>query len=530
VSTPYAIYAIGRADFLERIRRHSFLVTLLFAIYLGYAAATGQISLRLGEYRSVYTSAWIGVMVSVITTTFLSLVGFYIVKNAVDRDRQTGVGEILASTPLSRPAYLLGKFLSNFTVLASMLAVLALAAVAMQFLVAEDRAFHPWALLSPFLLLSVPALALTAALALLFETVRILRGGFGNIVWFFLWGLVIGLPGAIDVPRFDPSGLWTVFRSVVPAARATIPGYENAFSLTVADRSVRVFPGFHWQGIDWTSSEVLLRITWLVVALGLILLSALFFDRFDPARGRMQSHAKPRAKHGASEIEAHPAPSSIRTLTASFSLSSLHESGRGSNFIGVLVAELRLALKGCPWWWYAVAVGLVIAQAAAPIEMSRGLLLSAAWIWPILIWSALGTREARFGTQQLLFSCPRVLSRQLPAAWLASVIVTALLGAGTALRLGVTGQTTALFAWAAGALFVPSLALALGVWTGTSRFFEGFYTALWYIGPLNRVPGLDFTGGGSGAMADRFAWLYLSLSVILLTVALARRARQLRGA
>jgi ABC-type transport system involved in multi-copper enzyme maturation permease subunit len=93
----------------------------------------------LGEYRGVYTSAWIGVMVSLVTTTFLSLVGFYIVKNAVDRDRQTGVGEILASTPHSATAYLLGKFFSNFAVLTSMLGVLVLAAIAMQFLVAEDR-------------------------------------------------------------------------------------------------------------------------------------------------------------------------------------------------------------------------------------------------------------------------------------------------------------------------------------------------------------------------------------------------------
>lgn len=81
----------------------------------------------------------------------------------------------------------------------------------------------------------------------------------------------------------------------------------------------------------------------------------------------------------------------------------------------------------------------------------------------------------------------------------------------------------------AGALFIPSLALALGVWTGTSRFFEGLYTAIWYIGPLNRVPGLDFTGGGSGPLAGRFAWLYLAVSATLLAAALARRARQLRG-
>jgi len=197
--------------------------------------------------------------------------------------------------------------------------------------------------------------------------------------------------------------------------------------------------------------------------------------------------------------------------------------------MSIFVAELRLALKGYPWWWYAVTVGLVIAQAAAPLEISRGLLLSAAWIWPILIWSALGTREARFGTQQLLFSCPRILPRQLPAAWLAGVTLAALLGTGTALRLGVAGQAAALFAWAAGALFIPSLALALGVWTGTSRFFEGLYTTLWYIGPLNRVRGLDFTGGGSGPQAGQFAWMYLSISAILLAAAFARRARQLRG-
>ena len=530
MKTSYAIYAIGRADFLERSRRHSFLVTLLFAVYLGYAAATGQISLRLGEYRGVYTSAWIGVMVSLVTTTFLSLVGFYIVKNAVDRDRQTGVGEILASTPRSATAYLLGKFFSNFAVLASMLGVLVLAAIAMQFLVAEDRAFHAWALLSPFLLLSVPALSLTAGLALLFETMRILRGGFGNVAWFFLWALTIGLPGAVHAPRFDPFGLWTVFRSVVPAARATIPGYKDSFSLTVADRSVRVFPGFQWDGIDWTTSEVFLRVAWLVVALGLILLSALFFDRFDPARTRAQSHAKAKAKAGGSEAQAYQGSSSMEPPTSvPISLARLADDRRASNFMRIFVAELRLAVKGYRWWWYAVAAGLVVAQVAVPLEISRGLLLSAAWIWPILIWSALGSREARFGTEQLLFSCPRIFPRQLPAAWLAGAFLAASLGAGTALRLALAGQMTALFAWSAGALFIPSLALALGVWTGTNRFFEGLYTAIWYIGPLNRVPGIDFTGGGSGRLAGRLAWLYLGISAILLAAAFLRRARQVRG-
>lgn len=530
MSAVHAVWAIARADFLERVRRYSFLVTLLFAVYLGYAAATGRISLRLGDYRGLYTSAWIGTMISVVTTTFVSLIGFYIIKNAVDRDRQTGVGEILASTPLPRSSYLLGKFASNFAFLSSMVCVLCLAAIAMQFLAAEDHTFRPWALLSPFLFLSLPAMAVTAALALLFETVRVLRGGFGNVLWFFLWGLSIGLPGLIGLPQLDFSGLWTVFESIVPAAQATIPGYKEEFSLTIADRSVQVFPGFHWDGVDWTASVVLWRFGWAVAALALVLVSVIFFDRFDPARLSWRTSTKPKQEPVAPGVETNEVSSAARIpLTTPVHLTPLGNRADRPNFVRICIAELRLSVKGCRWWWYAVAAGLLIAQFAAPLDVSRGPLLTAAWIWPILIWSAIGTREKRFGTQQLLFSCSRVLSRQLPAAWLAGAIIAALLGAGTGVRLAIAGQKADLFAWAVGALFVPSLALALGVWSGTSRFFEGLYTALWYIGPLNRVPGIDFTGGGSGVHAGRFAVMYLGITAILLTAALFGRARQLRG-
>ena len=48
--------------------------------------------------------------------------------------------------------------------------------------------------------------------------------------------------------------------------------------------------------------------------------------------------------------------------------------------------------------------------------------------------------------------------------------------------------------WIACTLFVPSLALALGLWSGTSRFFEAVYTAWWYVGPAHHTPGLELLG------------------------------------
>lgn len=76
------------------------------------------------------------------------------------------------------------------------------------------------------------------------------------------------------------------------------------------------------------------------------------------------------------------------------------------------------------------------------------------------------------------------------------------------------GDWSELPAWTAGILFVPALALTLGVWSGTSKPFEVVYTIWWYLGPLHHVPGLDFT---VMAPTTKSASLYLLATVALLT-------------
>ena len=531
MNAPRAIFAIARADFLERVRRYSFLLTLLFAVFLGYAAATGRITLHLGDYRGVYTSAWIGALVAVVTTCFVSLVGFYIVKNAIDRDRQTGVGQILAATPLSKTSYALGKFLSNLAILSSMVVVLALAAVAMQFFAAEDPQLDTIALLAPFLVIALPAMALTAALALLFETLPILRGGLGNVAWFFFWAILgIGLPEMSGNHRLDPMGLMSVADSMMEGARANIPGYKDSFSLTIADAPAKIVDTFRWQGVPWTSQMILLRVGWMLAAVVIVLLAALFFDRFDPVSWFFPSTRESKkvspervAEQSAAGIAAAAKPGGIVHLTPL--ASTAHTNGFGR----ILAAELRLSLQGLRWWWYIVATGLLIAQFAAPLEISRGPLLGVAWIWPVLIWSAMGSRESRFSTRSLLFSCANILPRQLVACFLAGLTIALLIGAGAGVRLLLARNFTALFAWLAGALFLPAFALALGILSGTGKPFEGLLTAIWYVGPMNHTPGLDFTGAASGPHAISYALIYLALTAALLVSAYAIRFRQIRS-
>jgi hypothetical protein len=193
-------------------------------------------------------------------------------------------------------------------------------------------------------------------------------------------------------------------------------------------------------------------------------------------------------------------------------------------FITVLAAELKLLLKGQPWWWYLVAAGAIIAPLASSLEATRQFILPYAWVWPVLVWSSMGNREERHNVQQFTFSSASPLWRQLPAEWIAGVFVTLMMGSGAALRFLISGESTGLIAFFSASLFIPSLALALGVWGSSSKPFEIIYVTLWYLGPLNKVPGLDFIGANSAG----YPQFYIPLSCALIALAFLGRARQLR--
>jgi len=489
----YMLYQMVRADFLERVRRYSFLVTLAAALYLAYAVATEKVWILVGNgYRGVYNSAWIGMLMTVCCSTFLSLAGFYIVKNSVQRDTDTRVGQILAATPMRKEFYTLAKTLSNFAVLTCMVGVLMLAALVMQLMRAESNSFSLWKLWSPFIFLALPTMLLTGSVAVLFETLPVLRGGVGNVIYFFSWTGVLTL-GATGLD--DPSGLQLLYRSTRSALQAINPSNGERFNFSLTIGGARAARTFLWDGIDWNVRVLLMRLLWIGVAAGIALLASVFFHRFDPARSWRKQRTQP-APNGS---EAAFAPDHAASAPFAISISAAHltpliRTGTHARFLQLMMSELRLMLKGLRWWWYAGAAGLLIGQLVSPQPNVRGGFLVVAWIWPILVWSQMGCREARHATGALLFSSERSLSRQLPALWTAGLLVALLTGAGAGIRLLLSGDEHSFAAWLAGALFIPSFALALGIWTGSSKAFEAIYTVWWYLGPAHQTPGLDFMG------------------------------------
>lgn len=514
----HVLYQMVRADFLERVRRYSFLLTLAGALYLGYAVATEKMWVIIGnQYRGIYNSAWIGAVMAVCCSTFLSLIGFYVVKNSVQRDTETRVGQILAATPMRKRFYTVAKAISNFAVLASMVVVLMLAAVVMQYWHAEIRQVSLWELWSPFLLIAMPAMAITAAVAVLFETLPLLNGGVGNVIYFFAW--TFSLAASAQIKGSDPTGIQLLFGSTRAALNRIDPSHPDSFSLTIGgERAMRTFL---WNGFDWTTSAVFARIAWIVVALGIALLASLFFHRFDPAREfwkRKQAEMGPASVNGETVVATHS-----QYAVQPVELTALAQAHSKIRFFELMASELRLMLKGQHWWWYGGAAIILVGSIASPSEYSREGWLVAAWIWPVLVWSQMGTREARYATQSLIFSSERALPRQLPALWTAGVLIAALTGAGVGIRFVLGADWQGLLAWMAGAMFIPSLALALGVWSGRSKAFEALYVIWWYVGPLHHLRGVDFAGT-TPASSTPAAYM-LGAAILLMTAYMGRKAR-----
>ena len=145
---------------------------------------------RPGAGRRSTRAEYVGLAISILSGIFLAMGGFYLVAGSVRRDRERNVGAILAATPLSKTAYLGGKFAAHFVYLL-VLASLGLAAGLVAFLRFGTGPFSLAGFTLPYFASIIPAVAVVASLAVLFDVTPILRGRGGLVLWFFFFIFVL---------------------------------------------------------------------------------------------------------------------------------------------------------------------------------------------------------------------------------------------------------------------------------------------------------------------------------------------------
>ncbi|HEY1429361.1 MAG TPA: hypothetical protein VGF18_07290 [Candidatus Tumulicola sp.] len=501
------VLAIAGADAAERMRRFAFIVAMAAALYAGYLYVPDihahYATVAIHGHRGVYNSAYLAASIAILTSAFLGLIGFFLVRGSVERDRVLDVDGIVCASPVRRVPFVLGKFGSNLATLCAIAGISYIAAMFMQQVRGEERHFDLLAYALPFLLITVPAMAVVSAVAVAFDIVKPLRGIFGGIVYVFLWSAFLSVPlsttNGIRVSPFDPLGMTAVTSNLWVEARATFPNETGDASTTVGVEALPhgALSPYLFDGIRWTASILEQRLLWLAIALLVVVACAMLFDRF-----RRESTGSRKRGYTVDLTRFIPNIDRLRLVRA----------------------EFALLVNGASVWWVAGAIGLTVALALAPLDVVTRFLLPVAFIWPLERLSALGAREKRWNVADVLGATRGFAGRTLFAQWTCATLLGSLLCAGYIVRLAATGHPLGALACIAVVAATAAAALAFGTLTGTSRAFEATYLVIWYLGPINRVPALDYSGATLAAPIMTLG-ISLVVSTICLSVAASKRLR-----
>jgi hypothetical protein len=512
------IFFIWQADFFDRIRRRNYLITLMCMAILTLLflpdPSAGYSVVSVGGYRGLYNSAWIGASLAILNALFLPLICFYLVKNAVERDREQGISELIVPTPVKKFDYLLGKWLSNFTLLLGVMICMSLTSIFVQLFIGEDYSLNLVQLLLPQILYVLPILAVICAAAILFETIPLLRGGIGNVSYFFLWITLVlyTINGA--------AGVGDIIDQIRQAVQAYDPGNNGdvnvSFAVSDKARESRLFNTFVWSGINYNSMMIGAFAQLMGFALLLLVAATFIFDRFKKSTGHSLTQQASQKFAQKLALVLQPVSRLSDSLTNQWV------------FTRLVRQEFLLLIRGSSIWWYLAMIGLFVAQFMAPMGTLRAAVLPATWLMCVLLFSPMGQREIQHRADSLIFSCLSPLKKQFPAMLLAGFLLALLVVSGGFLRFILSGEFFSALMLLTGSLFISSLALACGSLTRTSRTFEVLFTALWYIGPLNKSA-LDFAGvDPQFSQKTNAPLMFLSASLVLIMLALLGRKLQLR--
>ncbi|MDJ1432295.1 hypothetical protein [Halostagnicola sp. A-GB9-2] len=536
------VYHVARADFLQRIRSRRLLVVLAVIAYVGYLVNVGTVEIfyqdssneQLYQYAGEPTSAYIGLTAAVTGASILFLAGYYVLSGSLERDRTTGVERLVGSTSTTDRELLLGKWFSHVGLVVVLLGTLGAAAL-LNHLVHGTGSTDPLWILGSVFLLGLPIGCFVAGVTLLFQSTDRLRGTVGNVVYFFgaMMLAVAAVPAVGDrapteIPLWarmtDTIGLFALGELTYDAVLEIESGYDglgvaNFGAGSAGAEVVR----FHWTGDSWPLWFYANRFGLVLLGAGFALAATVPYDRFSSASSSSGTGLVDRFRGVVPSLgSAADEPNETVRRPNEATLTPVTDRSAGG-FGRLLGQELRLLVRDQPWWWYAGAllIGFIGLTGSAPPEA----IVSAAAVWPIFLWSSMGVRMIRHRMTPFIISSRQPYG-QLLAEWTAGAIMTAaFFGVAlwpVVLETGIGGIIVLLGA----VVFVPSLAQAMGLWSRTRRLFELLYLLLWYVGPLNGVPALDFAGATAETAGTATPLLFGAVGVGALVAALTHRYRQ----
>ena len=481
--------SIIKADYYQRARSYVFLITMLASVCLAYTfvptADAAYSTVRIGNYVGENNAAWIGHVTAFMASTFLWLIGFYLVHSGIRRDQDTGIGQIVATTSLSNFKYLLAKSLSNFFVLFTITLIVMMMALVLVIVRGHTYHFDIVQFLSPFLFATLPSIFCVSVLAVLAEVLLGKYNVLQYVIFFFLFPAIIAFTTSGQSSNqywFDVLGTKYLSDSMIGVVNATTGTTFNSVSAGFLFGEKNKIQYFLFQGTHWSTLYIISRIAWVILAVFILFIFSKFFHRFD-VKERI-SGKKENKKVDLNEIQFIPKEIQLSTLPLA------------SPQFGILpfikIEFLMLIRKGPKWIWL-INIGVFVALFFIPLAEAHKIGLPILWFLQINRWADIATKEKENSTHYFTYAAFRPLQRLLFSQIIAGVLLTMLLALPLIFRHAISGNYTYVLSILLGATFVVAFSVSSGIVSGGKRLFEILFFMLTYTN-LNFIPEMDYFG------------------------------------
>lgn len=523
------VLRLAIADFRERTRRYSFFIAITACVVICYSIGSGEFTFHWGAYIGSANGAWIGMNFAVISVLFFSLAGFYLCKGSIAFDEKSGVGFLIGSTQTSDSGYISSKILSNIFFLCPLFLIF-LTASMLSLQVAGNVSQRELSnLICPQLIVALPILFSVAAIAVLFDSLRLLQRGLGNILYFFVWITLVNYSNSAQtIHDLDLLG-FTIFKyDFRQTLVSTIGTAEGFWDLSLRKEN---FSTVDWQGTQWNMKIIWIRMFYILPFIAFGFLSTTIFKRFDDTESRLIPKKRLNGLHSFLLSSATAFDNQIRDRFARFDSSRLFIRRiifADMQIIAEHLLELKLMLKNQNMLWYLLIVWLHVwcLFTASHFDV-RYVALPWLIIAPILVWSRMGTYESYYKVASLIYTTQRSIRKQLTLRYTSGVLIGLVITTPILLKALILGDLNLAAITLIFIAFLPALALALGIISRGSKLFEVTFVLAWYIGPLRGHPIYDQLFNLPYPQLGQFLALMSMLTLAFLILSVLSRTVQL---
>ena len=508
---------IIKLDYLQRTRNYNFLITLCASLAIAYTFVpepnANYSTIRISDYVGFYNSSWFGFVTAIMTSIFLSLIGFYLVNSGIKNDLETKVGQMIAATPITNFRYLISKVISNFLLLLTIVFIIFLMSILLFFLYNDGYSFELFQFVKPYFIITVPTMFFISCLAVIFEVLMHKYSVLQNVLFFFLFSFM-----AFSLPESTPNFSLDVYGSQIVMHQLQ----ENVREITNTDKTTSMSIGyvlgnttkakkFEFTGVDFPSTFILSRFLWMILGVVLVGFSSFYFHRFS-IKKKIKTSKKTKI------IEQ-------TKLLNDLNLSELITTKINYSIFPLIKTEfLLLFRKGKKWLWFINISGMIL-LAILPIETAHKMILPILWFLQVHRISDISTKEKTFKIDLFTGSSYQPIQRIFASKIIASLLLLFLIASPLIVRLLLSSNIVTPLSIVIGFVFLVFLSIVFGQISKEKKLFEVVFFLVTYAN-INGIPFFDYFGAIHNDLGNIYTFLVLNL--LLLGTSLVLKTKSLQ--